>query len=90
MNTQYSFIRYDNGYDIMRDNWSIDLSIPFKDDIDPRLVRFLRDLIYHKIYKITSSVPIYMKYHIKKEDWDHIVRYVKKYQLSIFSKKYPF
>lgn len=90
MNNQYSFITHDKGYNIMRDNWSIDLSIPFKNDIDPRLVRFLRDLIYHKIYKISSCIPLYMKYHVKKEDWNQIANYVKKYNLSIFSKKHSF
>ena len=39
-----------------------------------------------EIYKIKSCIPLYMKYHIKREDWDQIGIYVKKYKLSIFYK----
>jgi len=86
LNSSFSFIRNDPGYEIMRHNWKIDKAVPYKDDIDPRLVRFLRDLLYHKISRIKPCVPLYMKYQVKKEDWDQIVHYIKKYRVSAFYK----
>ncbi len=86
INDGYNYLKEEKEYRIMKDNWRIDIAIPYKNDIDPRLVRFLRDLMYHKIYKLKSCVPLYMKYHVKKEDWDEITNYVKKYKLTIFYK----
>jgi hypothetical protein len=70
----------------MNNNWKIDQAVPYKDDIEPRLVRFLRDLLYHKVSKIKSCIPLYMKYQIKKEDWGKIGAYIKKYKVSAFYK----
>ena len=86
MNNNFSFINNDIGYKIIRGNRRIDIEIPFKYDVEPRLIRFLRQLINHRIYKITPCVPLYMQFHIKKEDWDEIVRYIKKYNITVFNK----
>ena len=84
----YSYIKQDMGYKIMRDNWRIDVAIPFKNGIDPRLIRFLRDLMYHRIYNVKSCIPLYMKYHVNKEDWTQIANYIRKHKISIFYKRY--
>ena len=86
MDNNFSFISKDIGYKIMKGSRHINVEIPFKPDIDPRLIRFLRELTQHKLYKTNPCVPLYMQYHIKKEDWDEIVRYIKKYKITAFNK----
>jgi len=86
LSDSFSYIGEDKGYLVMKHNWRIDVLVPFKNGIDPRLIRFLRDLLYHKMYNIQSCVPLYMKYHVKKEDWEQIANYIKKYKISVFYK----
>ena len=86
MNNNFSFINKDIGYKIIKSARDINNEIPFKFDIEPRLIRFLRELTQYKLYKITPCVPLYMQYSIKKEDWDEIIRYIKKYKITAFNK----
>lgn len=82
----YSYINNDIGYKIMHDNININKLIPFKADIEPRIIQFLRTLYYYKKYNIKPCVPLYMQFHVKKEDWTEIRRYVVKYKVIVFQK----
>lgn len=84
LNMNYSFINEDFGYIVKARNMYIDHLIPYKEDIQPRLVRFLRSLYYYRSHNIRPCVPLYMQYSIKAEDWDDIVRYIKKYRIGLF------
>ncbi len=90
MNNNFSFINEDIGYKVMYDNYTINELLPLKPDIEPRLIYFLRTLYYHKKYNIMPCVPLYMQFHIKKIDWVEIVRFIKKYNITIFNKKIDF
>ena len=58
LNSQFSYLYDDDGYKIMGQNKYIDRIIPYKSDIDPRIIMFLRDLYYHKISNIIPCVPL--------------------------------
>lgn len=84
LNTNYGYINEDTGYLAMKSNRWISSNIPYKPDVEPRLVQFLRTLTYYRLYRIKPCVPIYMEYMIKKEDWVEIMRYIKKYDIRLF------
>ena len=84
MNNKYSFLSQDMGYITMRQNVIVNKMIPYRRDVDHRLVQFLRELYYTKINNIKPCVPIYMKYGIKREDYDQILYYIKKYNIKPF------
>lgn len=86
----YSYLSDDGGYLTMYQNKQIDGLIPFTKDIDHRLVHFLRTLHYYRTNNITPCIPLYMEYQIKREDWDQIVRYIKKYKIKPFMKDCKF
>ena len=85
MANHYSYLDNDDGYLTMYQNKVIDGFIPYVPDVEPRLIQFLRSLYYHKINGIKPCVPLYMEYMIKAEDWDEIVRYIRKYRIRAFS-----
>ena len=85
-NNNFSYIYEDIGYPVAKTNYWISLQLPYKPDVEPRLIQFLRTLVYYKIYGIKPCVPIYMEYMIKKEDWIQISRYIRKYNICIFKK----
>lgn len=87
LNNTYGFIHDDKGYNIIEDNDCIDKFLPYKPDIEPRLVRFLRTLHYYRTHGITTCIPVYMEFQIKKEDWDKIKYYLLKYNITIFNKR---
>lgn len=88
--SNFSYIKDDHGYHEMNYAKYISYLIPFKPDIEPRLIYFLRSLFYqkvfHKKFRMNDCIPIYMKYHIKLEDWNEISRYVNKYRIKVFYK----
>jgi len=82
---KYSFINDDIGYVVMKDNDNIDKKLPFVDDVEPRLIRFLRTLYYYRKHNITACIPLYMEFQIKKEDLLLIRNYILKYGITVFS-----
>jgi hypothetical protein len=81
LHNQYSFINQDLGYQIIQQNNDIDRMFPYKPDIDPRLVRYLRSLYFFIQNNIMPCVPLDMEYSIKKDDVPCMVNYLKKYQI---------
>jgi hypothetical protein len=82
-NYNFSFIKKDIGYDMLKINKLISLKFPYKPDIEPRLVDYLR--IYN-IYKILGSepcVPLIVQYWIRDDDIVHINKYLHKYEIII-------
>ena len=81
--SDYSFIKDDIGYKIRKTNQMIALKFPYKNDIDPRLVKFLRELYYFNKNGIMPCVPLYNEYSISKSDWYCIHNYLVKYNISM-------
>jgi hypothetical protein len=79
----YSFIEDDIGYKILLENKMIDQKIPYKHDIDPRLVNFLRTYYYQKINKIKKCTPLSTEFSISPTDIYIINKYLKKYSVNI-------
>lgn len=79
----YSFIKNDVGYRVYKENKRVDLLIPYKPDIDSRLVRFLRAIHYFKRYGIGPCMPLDIEYSINNCDWIAINRYIRKYNVQI-------
>jgi hypothetical protein len=82
----YSYLREDDGYYIYNDAKIMHYILPLVHDVEPRIIYFLRTLYYHKKYNIKHCVPLYMQFMIKKEDWDVIVYYIKKYNIKVFNR----
>lgn len=80
---EFSFIKDDVGYRVYNENLTIDRKIPYKEDIQPRLVRFLRALYYFKKYKMMPCTPLDMEYSINNCDWIAINRYIRKYNIQM-------
>lgn len=79
----FSNLKEDLGYVVIRQNIDIDKKFPFKSDVDPRLVRYLRSLYFYKINDLTPCVPLEMEFYINKIDYIKIIRYLRKYNLHI-------
>lgn len=79
INDNFSNIADDNGYLVLKKNRIIDSMFPFKEDIEPRLVRFLRTSYSHKVYGHVPCISLEMQYHITNEDWNCMKAYLKKY-----------
>lgn len=77
----YSYKKQDSGYTTLRYNKFITQKFPYKPDIEPRLVRFLRQQYYHSKYDIIKCIPLSMEYQINKIDWLNIKRYLIKYNI---------
>jgi len=117
INDIYSFLIEDIGYVTNGEASWIYHEIPYQQDIEARLVRFLRHLYYYKIkywkagfcsgkqlyspnkpcidatnyiskscFPKELCIPLYMQYQIKKEDWNKIIWYIKKYNIRLFNK----
>lgn len=65
-------------------NWNqiVDLKFPYKKDIDPRLIRFLRQSYSNKINDVKPCVPIQVEYSITKNDIIDIQKYLHKYNIN--------
>jgi|AntRauTorckE6833_2_1112554.scaffolds.fasta_scaffold15250_2 hypothetical protein len=83
MDKGYSNLYEDIGYMIIDDNTKIDNKFPYKDDIDQRLVKFMRTSYYYKQNNIVQCVPLEMEFDITKNDWVKIKKYLKKYKIKL-------
>jgi len=79
----YSFINQDIGYKILPEFELIYQIIPYKPDIDPRLIQFLRELYFFKQHKFMPCVPLDIQYSINKNDWICISHYLDKYKIKL-------
>lgn len=75
----YSSLGEDTGYRLLRTNSTIDQIFPYVDDIDPRLVQFMRTAYSHRIHGIVPCVPLDMEYHITRKDVPYMKHYLRKY-----------
>lgn len=83
MNTTYSFVNQDNGYEQLQQNQWIMRKFPYKNDIEPRLVHYLRTYYFHKINNVKPCVPLIMTFWIKYDDIEPINRYLHKYSIVL-------
>lgn len=79
-----SYIKDDPGYAVMKQNKQIDLMFPYRGDIPPRLVRYLRHAYYFKITKITPCIPLENLYSIGPGD----EIFMKNYLYNLKCEKY--
>jgi len=79
----FSFVNEDVGYKAMNVYHKINKKFPFKDDIEPRLVRYLRIYYFYKIYNIKPCVPLIMEYWIRQDDINCINKYLHKYGIGL-------
>lgn len=86
LDLSYSYVDQDNGYLTMYQNKFIEQQIPYVDDVEPRIIQFLRTLYYYKKNAITPCIPLYMEYQIKRDDWIRIVYYIEKYNITAFNR----
>lgn len=77
------FISEDPGYERMNLGWYIYKKFPYKYDIEPRLVRYLRDWYFYKIMKMRPCVPLVVQYWIRINDIICINKYLHKYKIKI-------
>ena len=85
MYPDFSYINDDMGYRSYKLQYYIYNALPYKKDVDPRLVRFLRDLVFHQLIGAKPCPPLYSRYQITRKDWLLISRYIRKYKLLIFN-----
>lgn len=83
MDKGYSHIYEDQGYTVMDENSWIDRKFPYKYDINPRLIRYIRTSYYYKKNKILPCVPLELEYRVSKNDQKQIKRYLKKYRIEL-------
>ena len=81
MDKGYSNLYEDIGYMIIEDNEKIDKKFPYKDTIDPRLIKFMRTANYYKQNNIIQCIPLDMEFDITKKDRLEINKYLKKYKI---------
>lgn len=79
----YGFISKDPAYERMRLGSYISKKFPYKYDIEPRLVRYLRDYYFYKIIGIVPCVPLVVQYWIRINDIICINKYLYKYKIKI-------
>jgi len=72
----YSFIRNDQGYDMMKLGRYITNKFPYKPDIEHRLVRFVRSYFFYKLTGIKPCVPLVVDYWIRTNDLICISNYI--------------
>lgn len=83
MDRGFSSIHEDIGYTVMDENSAIDKKFPYKKDIDPRLIRFMRTSYYYKVNNIVPCIPMELEFRLRKKDWKQIYRYIKKYDVNL-------
>jgi hypothetical protein len=86
MNSQFSHLYQDKGYNVMRDNICLGCILPYAPNVEPRIVNYLRELYNWHKRKVTTCVPLTMKFHIKTEDWTQIHKYIIENDIKIFNK----
>lgn len=79
----FSFMNEDVGYKSMNIYHKIIKKFPFKDDIDPRLIRYLRSYYFYKINNIKPCVPLVIEYWIRQDDINCINNYLHKYGIKL-------
>ena len=80
----FSYINQDLGYKAMPVNQFINGKFPYKRDIEPRLVRFIREFYLFKLLDKRPSFPLEMKYWIRYDDVPCIRAYLKKLNTKHF------
>ncbi|QKF93597.1 hypothetical protein QKU48_gp0139 [Fadolivirus algeromassiliense] len=83
VNYDFSFIKQDTGYNMMKINKLIIHKFPYKQDIEPRLISYLRTYYVHKLLNTSPCVPLTMQYWIRDDDIESINRYLHKYKIII-------
>lgn len=81
--SNYSYIDNDIGYDMIKINKLVNLKFPYKRDIEPRLVDFMRIHYTYKIIGTEPCVPLIMQYWIREHDIYNINNYLHKYGIII-------
>ena len=79
----YSFVKKDPGYERMKLGWYIKQKFPYKYDIEPRLVRYLRDYYFYKTMNMRPCVPLVVQYWIRINDIICINKYLLKYNIKL-------
>jgi hypothetical protein len=82
--SQYANLNEDVGYRVKRENNMIHILIPYEQDIEPRLVNYLRSLYFYTKYGITHCMPLELMFYIRRPDWNKIHRYLKKHRIRTF------
>lgn len=79
----YSYIRDDVGYKVLDVMHIINRKIPYKKDIEPRLINYLRMHYFYKINNIKPCVPLIIEFWIRQDDINCINNYLHKYNILI-------
>lgn len=83
INNNFSSIKEDQGYKVMKSYKCISAKFPYTRDIEPRLVSYLRDYYFNKINGIKPCVPLSTVYSIRECDIGTINNYLRKYKIVI-------
>jgi len=85
MNTlnNFSYIKDDIGYKMFNVNNLINKKIPYKKDIEPRLINYLRTYYFYKIKHITPCIPLVIEFWIRQDDINCINNYLHKYTIKL-------
>jgi len=81
INDNYSSIRQDPGYKVMKSYKCISHKFPYTRDIHPRLVSYLREYYFNKINGIHPCVPLSSVYSIRECDIASINNYLKRHRI---------
>lgn len=79
----FSYVKDDIGYKLFGINHQINKKFPYKSDIDPRLIDYLRMYYFHKIKSIKPCVPLVIIYWIRQNDINCINHYLHKYKITL-------
>ncbi len=76
----YSDIKDDIGYNVMRANKYTDYVIPYVENTDPRLVRYMRSVYFFNKLKLTPCTPsLKDQFWVQRDDNHQLNRYLSKY-----------
>lgn len=79
----FSYVKDDVGYKILGINHIINKKIPYKEDIEPRLINYLRMHYFYKIKAINPCIPLVIEYWIRQNDIVCINNYLRKYNIAL-------
>lgn len=76
----YSYINSDLGYTVMKLNKSLSYCIPYVENTDPRLVRYMRSVYFFNKLKIKPCTPLKDQFWVEKDDNYKLNRYVNNFK----------
>ena len=82
-NSNYSQINKDVGYDMLKVNRLIIQKFPYKQEVEPRLIDYLRIYYTYKLIGTEPCVPLIMQYWIREHDIYNINKYLHRYGITI-------